>query len=117
VDDFEAFMIPPDEYAAAVRGNDPEMAFVRLESKFRDVLNKNLEGSNNTNAYNMYVIEYMNHTIAAARALGFNILDQWTVPSHGSRGFDLSDHFKDFTTAVVRGAKVLAIRVAEWRGR
>jgi hypothetical protein len=93
-------MIPPDEYAAAVRGNDPELAFIRLESKYRDVLNKKLEDSDNSNVYEAYVIEYMNHTIAAARALGLDLLDQWTVPAHSARGLSIHDYFKDFTTAV-----------------
>jgi hypothetical protein len=91
-------MIPHDKYAAAVRGNDPELAFVHLESEYRDVFNKKLEDSDNSNSYDAYVIEYMNHTIAAARALELHILDQWTIPSHSSHG--LHDLFRDFTTAV-----------------
>jgi hypothetical protein len=92
-------MIPHDEYAAAVRGHDSELAFVHLESKYREALNKNLENTDNSNAYSSFVIEYMNHTIAAAHALGLTILDQWTVPSH-SHNIRVSDHFHDFTTAV-----------------
>jgi hypothetical protein len=64
------------------------------------VLYKKLEDSDNSNSYDEYLIEYINHTIAAARALGLNLLDQWTVPPHRARNLNLHDHFRDFTTAV-----------------
>jgi hypothetical protein len=38
-------MIPRDEYLQAIRGNTPELAFVYLESKYREKLNSNLDGS------------------------------------------------------------------------
>jgi hypothetical protein len=91
-------MIPHEEYLLALRGNTPEMAFVLLETKYREKLNSNLEGSDNSGSFDAYVIEYMHHTQAAARALGLDILDAWTVPSH-SRS-NLYDIYKDFTAAV-----------------
>ena len=91
-------MIGPDEYVEAVRGKNPELAFVYLEQKFRDKLNSNLEVADNSRSFDVCVIEYMNHTKAAARALGLDILDSWDVPSHQQR--DLSTVFNDFTAAI-----------------
>jgi hypothetical protein len=92
-------MIPHNEYEAALRDNDPELAFVHLESMYRSALNNNLENTDNSNSFDVYVIEYINHTIAAAHALGLDFLDQWKVPSH-TNNLRLHVHFKDFTTAV-----------------
>jgi hypothetical protein len=91
-------MIPPEEYAPAVRGKDPLLAFVTLEAKFREKLNANLDQSDGSGAFDNYVIEYMNHTIAAARALNLDVLDAWDVPSHNRH--NLFDTYKDFTAAV-----------------
>lgn len=91
-------MIPPDEYLEAVRGKRPELAFVNLEQKFREKLDSKLQGVDNSRAFDACLIEYMNHTKAAARALDLNVLDPWDVPSHDQR--NLSDLFDDFTSAV-----------------
>jgi len=92
-------MIPIDEYADAIRGRTPEMAFVVLESRYREVVTQKIENSDNIAYYNAAVIEYMNHSVAAARALGIELLDDWQVPSHKASG-SLGDRFSDFTTAV-----------------
>jgi hypothetical protein len=91
-------MIPHEEYLQAIRGNAPEMAFVLLEAKYRERLNDNLSGSDSSASFDAYVIEYMHHTQAAARALGLDILDAWTVPSHNSHS--LYNFYRDFTAAV-----------------
>jgi hypothetical protein len=91
-------MIPVEDYQEAVRGKSPELAFVYLEQRFRDKLNNNLEGADNSHSFDVYVIEYMNHTKAAARALGLDILDAWDVPSHQQHS--LSDLYRDFTAAI-----------------
>jgi hypothetical protein len=91
-------MIPPDEYLEAVRGKSHELAFVYLEEKFRNKLDSKLEGTDNSRSFDVCVIEYMNHTKAAARALNLDILDPWDVPSHGQH--DLFDLYKDFTGAI-----------------
>jgi hypothetical protein len=91
-------MIPVDDYQEAVRGKSPELAFVYLEQRFRDKLNSNLEGADNSHSFDVCVIEYMNHTKAAARALDLDILDSWGVPSHQQH--NLSDLFNDFTAAI-----------------
>jgi hypothetical protein len=94
-------MIPPEEYASALRTNDADVAFVRLESKFRAALTARLENSDNNFSYDSAVIEYMNHTLAAAKSLGLKGFDVWEVPSHGGhRNNDVSDRYRDFVTAV-----------------
>jgi len=44
------------------------------------MLEANLEQSNNGNTYSHYILEYMNHTLAAADALGLDILQHFSVP-------------------------------------
>ena len=57
-------MITEEDFQA-VANCPPDLAFVRLERKFREMLESNLEHSNNGNTYSHY-IEYMHHTLAAA---------------------------------------------------
>jgi hypothetical protein len=72
-------MITEEDFLA-VADCPPDLAFVRLERKFRETLEGNLEISQNGNTYDHYVIEYMNHTLAAANALGLDILEFFSVP-------------------------------------
>ena len=76
-------MITEEDFDAASEVS-PEMAFVRLERKFRAAYEKNIENSDSNGAYNHYTIEYMNHVVAAARALGIEIFEFWTVPSENN---------------------------------
>jgi hypothetical protein len=92
-------MLSIDEYTEALRSRDPEMAFVSLETQYRAALDKKLENSDNNYFYNACVIEYMNHTLAAARALELQFLDGWEIPAHRTQ-VSLSDRLRDFTTAV-----------------
>jgi hypothetical protein len=69
-------MIPDD--LLATLPDDPELAFVHLEKKFRDELNLDLSSSENNDAvieaaYNQYI----NHTSAIAQELGLDILQDW----------------------------------------
>ena len=76
-------MITEEDFAA-VAECPPDLAFARLEKKFRDRLETNLEQSQNNNAWAHYIIEYMNHTIAAAEALHLDFLDFFSVPDENS---------------------------------
>jgi hypothetical protein len=67
-------MIEEDDFADAAEVS-PEMAFVRLERKFRARFQNNIENSQSSESYNAYVREYMNHTISTADALGLDFLD------------------------------------------
>lgn len=91
-------MIPIDEYAKIIRGRTPEMAFLELESRYRGVLERKLNETENSYSYNSIVIEYINHTLAAARSLHLDILNGWSLPSHADH--NISEQFYDFTTAV-----------------
>jgi hypothetical protein len=59
----------------------PEMAFVRLERKFRAAYEKNIENNDNSGVWDHLTIEYMNHVVAAARALNIEIFEFWAIPT------------------------------------
>lgn len=108
-------MISPEEYASALRTNDPEIAFVRLELKFRAALNARLENSDSNFASDSAVIEYINHTLAAAKSLGLKGFDVWEVPSYGGsrRNNNISDRYNDFVSAVDHFKVQVQIREAK----
>jgi hypothetical protein len=111
---FEVRMLSPEEYASALRTNDTEVAFVRLESKFRAALDTKLENSDNNYSYDSAVIEYINHTLAAAKSLGLTGFDTWEVPSHGGSGRNnISDRYRDFVTAIDHFKVQVQIREAK----
>ncbi|MCL2715086.1 MAG: hypothetical protein FWD68_11010 [Alphaproteobacteria bacterium] len=71
-------MISEEEFAV-VANCPPELAFARLHRKFRDRLEANLERKQDGRK-DWCVIEYINHTLAAAQALGLDFLNGFTVP-------------------------------------
>jgi hypothetical protein len=94
-------MISPEKYEEALAESDPEMAFCKLEQLFRNVFQEKIERADNNSAYEEAVIEYMNHTIAAARELKLTMLDGWEVPKRSEqRTRSMYDRAQDFTTAV-----------------
>jgi hypothetical protein len=88
-------MITEEEFEAASDAS-PAMAFVRLERKFRAAYEKNLETSDSNGSFTHYTIEYMNHVVAAATALGLDIFDFWQLPSDN----DVYEQYKKFRTEV-----------------
>ncbi len=90
-------MIKEEDFAAAADG-PPDMAFVRLERKFREILEQNLEASQSGNAADHFIIEYMNHTLATAEALGLDFLEFYTVPDDSSS--NVYDSYKRFRQTV-----------------
>jgi hypothetical protein len=93
---------------------DPELAFVRLERKFRKKLNDTLSSlDDNSGSWDRHYIEYMNHTLAAADAYGLDILEGYEVPSHSDR--NIWEVYQDFTTAVDHYA--VKIKIAHVHGR
>lgn len=90
-------MISEEDFDAASESS-PELAFVRLERRFRSAYEKNIEGSDSSGAWNHYTIEYMNHTIAAAKALGLDILSTFELPSENDS--EVYDKYKRFRQAV-----------------
>ncbi len=91
-------MITEEDFLA-VADCPPDLAFVRLERKFRETLEGNLETSQNGQTYDHYVIEYMNHTLAAANALGLDILEFFSVPDHNSTS-SLTETYNRFRQVV-----------------
>jgi hypothetical protein len=90
-------MIKEEDFAAAAEG-PPDMAFVRLERKFREILEQNLEASQNGNASDHFIIEYMNHTLATAEALGLDFLEFYAVPDDSSSS--VYDSYRRFRQTV-----------------
>ncbi|MDI3562543.1 hypothetical protein [Bradyrhizobium sp. Arg816] len=90
-------MIKEEDFAAAA-DCPPDMAFVRLERKFREILERDLEDTQSGGASNHYIIEYMNHTLATAEALGLDFLDFFTVPNDGAT--DVYEDYKRFRQTV-----------------
>ncbi|MCK1457083.1 hypothetical protein IVB34_01575 [Bradyrhizobium sp. 2] len=105
-------MITEEDFLAAANC-PPDLAFVRLERKFREMLENNLEQSNNGNTYNHYVIAYMNHTLAAANALGLDILEFFAVPdlNNTSNLTDSYNHFRQVVDGYTVGVHIRNIRV------
>jgi hypothetical protein len=91
-------MITEEDFAA-VADCPPDLAFARLEKKFRDRLDNNQEQTQNNQSWNHYTIEYMNHTIAAAEALGLDFLDFFTVPDEDDTS-NLASIYSAFRKAV-----------------
>ncbi len=105
-------MLDEEEYQDD--SGDPELAFVRLERKFRQKLKENLaQLEDDSGAYNAFYIEYINHTLAAADALGLDILSEYKVPSY--RDKDIWRSYQDFTTAVDHYS--VKIKISNAQGR
>lgn len=90
-------MIKEEDFAAAADG-PPDMAFVRLERRFREILEKNLEEVQNNTTANHFIIEYMNHTLATAETLGIDCLQFFAVPEENSS--DVYDDYRRFRQTV-----------------
>ncbi|HEV7877098.1 hypothetical protein [Bradyrhizobium sp.] len=105
-------MLSDDDYIEAIRGNTPEMAFVKLEAKFRQKMNDDLKDNDESGFFDACALEYINHCLATAKALDLDFLDPWTLPS-GKRQ-QLWDHYRDLLVAI-DNFKV-QIQVANARG-
>src|SRR5260221_14565739 len=90
-------MITEEDFAVASE-ESPEMAFVRLERKFRAAYENNIENSNSNGAWDHFTIEYMNHTVAAAKVLGLDILREFELPSPDAG--DVHHQYKIFRQVV-----------------
>jgi hypothetical protein len=77
------------------------MAFIALEERYRAILKAQLDDEDRSGLYQIALIEYMNHTVAAAEALHLDFLSGWKIPSHGD-DISLNDYYRDFTGLVDR---------------
>lgn len=91
-------MISEEDFAVAAGESNPNMAFVRLETRFRKVLEDNLESSQNNYSYGAAISEYMNHTLAVAHYFSLDFLDYFEVPDPNKQG--IGDTYQRFTTLV-----------------
>jgi hypothetical protein len=87
-----------DDFDYSALSDDPELAFVELEKHFRKHLHAELNDSQSGDYTQTLYIEYINHTLAAARSLGLDFLREWDIPTLKTR--DLYDRYHDFTTVV-----------------
>lgn len=77
----------------------PEMAFIRLERKFRTNYEANLDNVDGNGVYYHYTVEYMNHVVAAADTLGIGLFDfGYSPPSKNT----IYDDYQAFRQAVDR---------------
>ncbi len=81
------------EEALANLPDDPELAFVKLEKKFREEMNANLEHAENNSLIEAAYRQYMNHTSAIAQALGLDILKEWQKAGETGNVFDIQRNF------------------------
>jgi hypothetical protein len=93
-------MIDEEDFEVASDGS-PEMAFVRLERKFRAVYEKELESANGNGAFDHYTLTYMNHVTATAQALDLKIAES-LIPFAPSD--DVSEEYREFRSVVDRFA-------------
>lgn len=76
--------------------DDPELAFIELESTYRGEMQSKIEKIKG-GYIGVYYIEYINRTLAAARALDLDILKDWKVPN---REDDIDRSFEQFSLDV-----------------
>lgn len=72
--------------------DDPELAFVQYERTLRDKLHTEINESGGYNEQSLQ-LEYINHVIAAVKALELNILSEWMVPKVNENISRLYDQF------------------------
>jgi hypothetical protein len=83
-----------DEYLDLAE--DPDVAFRKLEKKFREELEEHLENSQGHHSDTL-TLSYINRTIAAAKTLEIEPLKDWEVPSHRN---NVWDEYQEFSTVV-----------------
>lgn len=101
-------MIPEDEYTDLPK--DDQLAFLRLEAKYRAKLEANLETEDSDNVLNYFYVEYMNHVVAAASSLELGVLEEWEIPGNQS---DIYDAYRRFSNEVA--ACIVQIRISHSR--
>ncbi|MDP1836975.1 MAG: hypothetical protein Q8N31_10145 [Reyranella sp.] len=110
-------MISDDDLLQAMRESrgDKQLAFVKLERRFRETFKKNMaslpEEYGNVLLNSLY-IEYMNHTVAAVKALRVPLFEGWELPSHEINQSVSSVH-QDFTAAVDNYSLQVRLAAAE----
>jgi len=78
---------------------DPELAFIQLEKKFQEELDRRSHGyEENNEVSDSQFLSYINKTVAAAKTLGIQSSEDWEVPHH--RTHNIPAEYNDFCTAI-----------------
>lgn len=82
-DDFKAKglagdMLKDDDYIDLPE--DEDLAFLQIEKYLRATLDARIDQGDNNSPFDQYRIEYINSTIAAARALKIDFFSRWNTP-------------------------------------
>lgn len=85
-----------DEYADIP--DDPQLAFVYLESHYKAAMNRDIAEAENNSSCEAFYIQYINKTTAAARVLDLDILQNWAAPSRSDN--NIWNDYVDFCTHV-----------------
>lgn len=91
----------------------PESAFIYLERHFRLTLNDHLERSDGQSDSAFY-IQYINRTIAAARALNLDMLNSWGTPAHNDNVYAA---YREFSSDIENFVVQIKIRDARRKKR
>lgn len=102
-----------DDFDYGSLSPDPKVAFVTLERKFREELNRDLNSADSNYDHEMAQIRYMSRTLTAVHHLDLNILKEWQIPSV----IDVSDsttnlfaRFRDFL--IEADSEILKINIS-----
>jgi hypothetical protein len=98
-------MIDDEEYNGLP--DDPELAFVKLEKLYRTQMQEGVDRTESGEASLYYYTDYMNHVLAAARALRLQILDGWAIPSRQADVYAAYDAFSTEVTNYIVQTKIL----------
>jgi hypothetical protein len=83
---------------------DPELAFVECERKFREIAFKRLEQSDSYDASKSYMLEYISNVVAAANALDCEYFDKYGIPT-------LADDIRPFYEQFLLDVSHLALQI------
>lgn len=97
-DDFDEYDLPVED----------DLAFVKLERKYRRELDRLIAECENGNAVTSYQYEFMNRVLAAARALEIEYFAPYQVPS--KRDWQEFERFEYALTSFVEITKIRASR-------
>jgi hypothetical protein len=71
---------------------------IQLEKIFQDELDGHIERAYNNDVSETYLLSYINRTVAAAKTLGIESLQNWEVPS--TRHHNIPDEYHEFRGAI-----------------
>lgn len=73
--------------------DDPELAFLELEKRFRDNLEASIDNTGYRDLHTEDYLRYMSRTLAARTELDLNVLENWGVPAAPDFSVELYQNF------------------------